>query len=81
MSIAAALPKVTVPGPLTLLHAVVTVAGGFGSPSSDTVPSSAAAAGSVIVSAAPALTVGGRLRATVTVTVAEALPPWPSPIV
>ena len=35
----------------------------------------------VMVTPEPALTVGGRLRVTVTVTVAEALPPWPSPIV
>jgi hypothetical protein len=42
-------PKVTVPGPLTLLHVVVTVAGGFGNPSSDAVPVSAAPAGKVIV--------------------------------
>lgn len=35
---AAALPKVTVPGPFTLLHVTVTAPGGFGRPSSVTVP-------------------------------------------
>ena len=49
VSTAFAFPKVTVPGPLTFDHVVVTAAGGFGSPSSVTVPSSDALAGNVIV--------------------------------
>jgi hypothetical protein len=44
-----AFPNVTVPGPLTLLHVVVSVAGGAGSPSSVAVPLSDALAGSVMV--------------------------------
>ncbi len=48
----------TFPGPLTLLHTVVTAPGGFGSPSSPTVPSSAAVAGSVMDRFGPASTVG-----------------------
>ena len=51
-----ALVKFTVPGPLTLLQVVVTVAGGLGRPSSVTVPLNAAVAGSVIVWSAPAST-------------------------
>src|SRR5512132_4587350 len=58
VSTALALPKATVPGPLTLLHVVVTAPGGLGRPSSVTVPSRVAEAGSVIVSSAPALTTG-----------------------
>jgi hypothetical protein len=46
---ALALPNVTVPGPLTVLHVVVNVAGGFGNPSSVAVPFRFAADGSVIV--------------------------------
>src|SRR5262245_29612853 len=69
---APASPNVTVPGPLTALHSVVSPAGGSGSPSSETVPVRAAAAGSVIVWSAPALTTGGWFTAgagfTVTVT-------------
>ncbi len=49
VSTALASPKVTVPGPLTWLQVVVTAPGGFGSPSSLTVPSSVAEAGKVIV--------------------------------
>ena len=65
---ALALAKVTVPGPLTLLHDEVTVAPA-GLPSSDTLPLSEALAGRVIVWSAPALTTGARLAAsTVTVT-------------
>ena len=41
--------NVTGPGPLTTPHVVVTAPGGFGRPSSLTVPSSTALAGSVIV--------------------------------
>ena len=37
----------TVPGPLCFVHVVVTAAGGFGKPSSDTVPSNIASAGKV----------------------------------
>jgi hypothetical protein len=44
-----ALPKETVPGPLTLDHVVVNVAGGFGNPSSVAVPLRLALAGSVII--------------------------------
>ncbi len=58
VSTAAALPNVTVPGPLTCVQAVVTVAGGVGNPSSVTVPSSVATAGRVIVWSGPALTTG-----------------------
>ena len=39
VSTATALPKVTVPGPVTWLHRVVTAPGGTGWPSSETVPS------------------------------------------
>ncbi len=56
-----ALPKVTVPGPVSLLQAVVSAAGGFGRPSSVAVPASEAVAGNVIVCAAPAFTVGATL--------------------
>ncbi len=59
MSTAFASPNVTFPGPLTLLHTVVTVPGGFGSPSSPTVPSSDAVAGSVMDRLGPASTDGG----------------------
>jgi hypothetical protein len=44
-----AFPKVTVPGPLTVLHVVVTVDGGAGSPSSVAVPVSDAVPPRVIV--------------------------------
>jgi hypothetical protein len=49
VSTAFALPNVTVPSPLTLVQVVVTLAGGFGSRSSVTVPSRLAEAGSVMV--------------------------------
>ena len=42
-----ALPNVTVPGPDTFDHVVVTVAGGFGRLSSDAVPTNDADAGNV----------------------------------
>src|SRR5687768_4770215 len=42
VSTADALSNVTVPGPLTNVHSVATAPGGFGSPSSVTVPSRAA---------------------------------------
>ncbi len=42
------LPNVTVPGPLTIVQAVVNAAGGLGRPSSLTVPLKLAEAGSVI---------------------------------
>ena len=48
----------TVPGPLTLLHVFVRVAGGLGRPSSVAVPESEAVAGSVIVWSVPAFTTG-----------------------
>jgi hypothetical protein len=56
-----ALPKLTVPGPLSLLQAVVTLAGGFGLPSSVTVPSSAAPLAMPTVWSGPADTEGGPL--------------------
>mgnify|MGYP007033726128 CR=1 FL=1 len=49
--------NVTVPGPLLLVHALVTAAPA-GKPSSLTEPASAAPAGNVIVCAPPALTIG-----------------------
>ena len=49
MSTALAFPKVAGPGPLTSLQVVVTVPGGFGRPSSVTVPLRLALEGSVIV--------------------------------
>jgi hypothetical protein len=55
---AAGVPNVTVPGPLTLVQAFVTDAGGLGNPSSVTVPTKLAVAGSVIVWSTPAFTVG-----------------------
>ncbi len=70
----AALPKVTVPGPPIWVHVVVTVAGGLGKPSSVTVPSSTAFAGSAIVWSTPALTTGAWFAGcTVTVTSSNAL--------
>ena len=54
--------KATVPGPLTWLQVVVTSAGGFGSPSSATVPSSKTLlSGRKIVRSDPAFTAGGWL--------------------
>ena len=53
----AALAKATVPGPLNLVHALVTTAP-VGRPSSVTDPFSGAAAGSVIGAFVPAFTVG-----------------------
>jgi hypothetical protein len=53
-----ALPNVTVPGPLTILQVVVTAPGGFGNPSSLTVPLKLAFDGKVIVWSAPAFTTG-----------------------
>ncbi|MBL0292168.1 MAG: hypothetical protein IPQ15_16400 [Betaproteobacteria bacterium] len=52
------LPKVTVPGPLTLLHASVSAPGGLGRPSSPAAPARLAPAGGVIVESIPALTEG-----------------------
>ena len=52
-----ALANVTAPGPLDFVQVLVTVAP-VGSPSSDTTPFSDAPAGSVIVAAVPAFTVG-----------------------
>ena len=53
--------KVTVPGPLVIAQLVVTIPGGSGRPSSDTVPSrSTSLSGRVIVGVrVEALTVGG----------------------
>src|SRR5262249_44962016 len=53
--------KLTVPGPLPLLQATVNIPGGLGSPSSLTVPESAADAGSVMVWLGPASTIGAWL--------------------
>ena len=61
VSTAFGLPKVTVPGPLTLLQVGVVAPGGLGRPSSVTVPSRLAEAGSVTVWSAPADTEGGAL--------------------
>ena len=55
------LAKVTVPGPLTIDQVMVTAPGGFGSPSSVTVPARVAAAGKVTVRSGPALTTGAWL--------------------
>ena len=55
---ALAFANVTVPGPLTFVHAAVTCAGGFGSPSSVTDPASDAASGRVTVRSGPAPTTG-----------------------
>ena len=52
-------PNVTVPGPETKDHVVVSVPGGFGNPSSDADPDSEADAGHVTVWSGPALTTGG----------------------
>jgi hypothetical protein len=49
VTFAAGLAKVAVPGPLTFDQVTVTVAGGFGRPSSVTVPFRLAAAGKVMV--------------------------------
>jgi hypothetical protein len=49
VSTAFALPNVTLPSPLTMVQVVVTLAGGFGSRSSVTVPSKFAEAGNVNV--------------------------------
>src|SRR4051812_48573399 len=57
----AVLPNVTVPGPLNLLHCVVRMAGGFGSPSSLAVAFKFAFAGNVMVWLVPALAIGGWL--------------------
>ena len=54
-------PNMTVPGPLTLLHTVVTTLGGFGRPSSVTVPSKTAVSGWVIILSNPAYTLGALL--------------------
>ena len=53
-----ALPKVTVPGPESLVQVVVTDPGGLGSPSSLTVPLRLAASGIVTVRLGPASTDG-----------------------
>ena len=72
VSTAAALPNVTVPGPLTRVQVVVTAAGGFGSPSSVTVPSSVATPGKVIVWSGPALTDGAWLAALTVIVISSA---------
>jgi hypothetical protein len=54
------LAKVAVPGPLTVSQVVVTVLP-VGSPSSETLPLSVAAAGSVTAWSAPAFTTGAAL--------------------
>src|SRR6185436_15384047 len=70
----AALPKVTVPGPLTLLQVKVSAAGGLGSPSSEAVPARLAVFGRVIVWSIPAFTVGARLLAHLMAASKRALP-------
>ena len=65
--------NVTVPGPLPLLQVVVTAPGGLGSPSSVTVPSSVAPAGSVMVWSSPASTTGAVLGGGCTVTCSESV--------
>src|SRR5438094_10656968 len=52
--------KLTVPGPLTWLHVVVST-GGIGSPSSMAAPVKVAMPGSVITWSRPAFTTGARL--------------------
>lgn len=59
VSAALALPKLTAPGPLTLLQVVVRLPGGLGKPSSLTVPCSVAVAGKVMVKFSLASTTGG----------------------
>ena len=53
------LAKVTVPGPLRLVHQNVSNPGGMGNPSSLTLPLRVAFSGSVMVWSAPALAAGG----------------------
>ena len=57
--------NVTAPGPLDLVHVLVTAAPA-GNPSSETRPLSDAPAGSVIVAAEPAFTAGARFVGGVT---------------
>src|SRR5262245_50679497 len=71
---ALAVPKLTVPGPLPLLQATVNIPGGLGSPSSLTVPESAADAGSVMVWLGPASTIGAWLGRGSTVICTESTP-------
>lgn len=66
VSIAETLPKVTLTGPLCLVHWIVRVSP-IGNPSSETVPSSATSVGRMIVWLGPALTYGNWVAA-VTVT-------------
>ena len=73
VSTAEAFPKVTVPGPESLLQVVVTVPGGLGSPSSVTVPLREAEDGSVTGGTVPASTMGGRLGTGLTVIVTVSL--------
>src|SRR4051812_16984013 len=76
--------KLTVPGPLTFDQVVVSVAGGFGSPSSLALPLNDAPAGRVTVWSNPALTVGGwlvgapGLTVTVTSSVFQRTPSLPT---
>ena len=56
-----ALPKLTVPGRLTLDQVTVVVAGGLGKPSSLTAPVNVAWLGGVMVRSGPALTTGAML--------------------
>lgn len=58
VSRALGLAKVTVPGPSTWLHVVVTAPGGSGSPSSGTVPVRLATSGRVTVGSPAAITIG-----------------------
>src|SRR5512138_2731273 len=61
VSTAAALANCAVLGPLSWLQVVVTAPGGFGRPSSVTVASSVADAGSTTFRSGPAFTTGGTL--------------------
>ena len=56
--VAEALPKVTVPGPETLVQVLATLPGELGRPSSVTLPVSDAVPGSWIVWSGPAFTTG-----------------------
>ena len=69
------MPKLTAPGPETLLQVLVRDPGGLGKPSSAAEPSKLALAGRVIVWSAPAFTVGGWLTVTVIAVEVELVAP------
>ena len=66
-------PNVTVPGPLTSLHATVTVPGGSGSPSSLTDPASVSVFGKLTLASTPAFATGAWFAAD-TVTTTSSVP-------